>query len=123
MALCTEGELIRKYFGKLQSAMQHPHMVANQLWEKKIIDDATRQTVESCKDDKEKTAKLLDSVIVTVRHQPQDKRTEMFETVLNVFKDYIPLDVVAKNIAQEYKETLSLYGSPFVGKYRTLFLT
>ena len=114
MALCKEGELIRKYFGELQSAMLHPQPVANRLWEKKIIDDATKQTLESYKDDQEKRTKLLESVIVTVKHQPRDKRTEKFETVLNVFKDYIPLDVVVDGIAQEY--TSSLHGSPSAGK-------
>ena len=100
--------------------MQYPHMVANQFWEKDIIDDATKQTLESCKDEQEKRTKLLESVILTVRHQPDDKRTEKFETVLNVFKGYIPLNIVADRIAQEYhKEAVSLRAdrSPSSGKY------
>lgn len=93
--------------------MLHPQMVANELWEKQVIDDATKSTLENM-DDQAKRSKLLENVIVTVRLQPEDKRMAKFETVLRVLRKYIPLNVVVDCIEQDYlefKETSTPDGS------------
>ena len=95
-----EAKLFRKYSSKLTNAILNPVEVASELYANEIIDQPTRTKSQS-----RGAHELIVAVEAYIINQKLGKRitiVEKFQKVLDIFKQYIPLNSVVEAIEAEY---------------------
>ena len=95
-----EAKLFDKHLLHLKDAMLHPLDVADEIRSINVIDDIT---LEKLKKDKDPSGYLLNAIKVYVRSRRKRDLKE-FRDILDIFKRYIPLCHVAKDIEDEYSK-------------------
>ena len=98
-----EAKLFRKYSSKLTNAILNPVEIASELYANVIIDQTTRNKIT--KSQNRGAHELIVAVEAYIINQKLGKRitiVEKFQKVLDIFKQYIPLDSVVEAIEAEY---------------------
>ena len=99
-----EAKLFRKYSAELTNAILHPVEVAGKLYANDIIDQPTRDKItRSQKAGLGGAQELIAAVEAYIISQHLGKRlATRFQNILEIFKQFIPLDSVVEGIEAEY---------------------
>ena len=101
--ITLEAKLFDKYLAKLKDAMLHPLRVANDIRSINVIDDITLEELQKKKADKDPSGYLLNAIKAYVRSR-RKRDSKEFRDILDIFKRYIPLCHIAKDIEDEYSK-------------------
>ena len=96
-----ESKLLRKYFGKLKDSMLSPSVLADELYSEEYIDEHVRKKVVKL-DNGAAADELLSALQAYFGLDEIDEISKRFKTLLDIFKQCIPLDRIAQNIEKEY---------------------
>ena len=102
-----EYQLFKKHSADLAEATLHTEEVAAKLSAENIIDKSTHRKV--CNDKDNGSHLLMDAVtrlLYSRRTRPKDDIKKSFQTVLDVFRQFIPLNEVVETIEAEYNGQL-----------------
>ncbi|XP_019857858.1 PREDICTED: uncharacterized protein LOC109586129 [Amphimedon queenslandica] len=94
-----EATLFKRYSPKLKRAMLNPVEVASVLCSNSIIDETTRNRITQ----RHHGSDLVDAIEAYVFSLPNNKDlVQKFERVLNILKQYIPLDSIVESLESDY---------------------
>ena len=98
---CVEYELFKKHSAELAEATLHPEETAAKLSASNIIDQITYNKV--CNDKDTGSFQLMEAVKKYLYcRRSRDSIKKSFQDILNIFKQYVPLDTVVETIEAEY---------------------
>lgn len=107
-----ELEVFRQHFSSFVNAISDVTPVANRLHDKSLIDQYTHNKVTETTSGLSQLDKATEVVKVlrrSVSLLTNDKeRQEVFEQILSIFSEFIPLRFVAKEAREAYGEDINL---------------
>ena len=98
-----EYKLFNKHSADLAGATLHPEEIAAKLSASNIIDKSTYNKV--CNDKDTGSYQLMEAVkkyLYYRRSRSQDAVKKSFQAILNIFREYVPLNTLVETIEAEY---------------------